>query len=295
MPVGKNLTITLLLSVSASVWAAPPEIIAHRGGTGDGPENTEYVINKSIKNNADAIWITIQLTKDNVIVLYRPSDLSVLTNLKGPVSAYTAQQLKNADAAYLYSPPIYPLRGQHIGIPALNDILKKWPKTFFYLDIKSPDASAPQFSRVLQDTLQKNNAVGRVRVYSTDAKYLAALPDNIPKFESRDMTRAALVNITMNHTCTVLPQKDRGQWYGFEFDRKVQVAEKFTLGIGVTDTHVKWDKEAFRCFKENKNNKVILFGINTLEDYQQARTLGADGVLVDSPEKFKNMARRSGE
>lgn len=54
---------------------ASPKIIAHRGGTADAPENTEVAIKTALSNQADAIWITVQLSKDNVPVLYRPSDL----------------------------------------------------------------------------------------------------------------------------------------------------------------------------------------------------------------------------
>ncbi|WP_274517998.1 glycerophosphodiester phosphodiesterase family protein, partial [Yersinia pestis] len=57
-----------------------PQIIAHRAGTADAPENTFPAISKALANGADAIWITLQLSKDNIPVLYRPSDLKELTN-----------------------------------------------------------------------------------------------------------------------------------------------------------------------------------------------------------------------
>lgn len=288
----KALTASILLCASSAVFAKNPMIIAHRGGTGDGPENTEYVIQKSINNHADAIWVTLQLSKDNVIVLYRPSDLSTLTNLTGMVSSHTASELNNADAAYLWSPPDYPLKGKGVVVPSLQDILKKWPKTFFYLDIKSPDASPQTFATVLASTLEKNNSLNRVRVYSTDTRYLDALPANIPRFESRDLTRNMLANITMAHECPVKSEKTAPEWYGFEYRREVQVTEKFTLGEGVSKSFLTWDKEAFNCFKKDPRNKVILFGINNDKDYSQAKLLGADGVLVDSPEKFKTIASK---
>lgn len=286
----KIFTASVLLCAScATVFAKTPAIIAHRGGTGDNPENTEYAINKSINNGANAVWVTLQLSKDNVIVLYRPSDLSTLTNLTGTVSSHTASELNHADAAYNWSPSDYPLRGKGITVPSLQEVLKKWPKTFFFLDIKSPDASPQTFASVLADTLQKSNGLGRVRVYSTDSRYLDALPTDIPRFESRDLTRSTLVNVAMNHDCKIASHKSAPVWYGFEYRREVQVTEKFTLGEGVSKSFLTWDREAFNCFKKDPRNKVILFGINTAEDYRQAKTLGADGVLVDSPEKFKSI------
>lgn len=282
-----------ILSLSTVAQAANPTIIAHRGGTGDGPENTAWVIQKSIDNGAEAIWVTLQLSKDGKIVLYRPSDLASLTSLKGPVSSHSVSDLQQADAAWHYAPPDFPLRGKGVTIPTLDEVLKKWPTTFFYLDIKSPDASPQQFAAALSATLGKYRALNRVRVYSTDAKYLDALPDSIPRFASRDMTRTALANITMHHICTLNDNsKDKAIWYGFELRREVQVIEKFTLGEGISKSVLEWNKEAFDCFKKDRNARVILFGVNNLDDYQQAKKLGADGVLVDSPAKFKGMSLR---
>lgn len=282
----------LLCMSSVAALAKAPAIIAHRGGTADGPENTEYVIQKSINNGADAIWVTLQLSKDNVIVLYRPSDLATLSSLTGRVSSRTLSELQHTDAAYHWSPPDYPLRGKGISVPALQEVLKKWPTAFFFLDIKSPDASPQTFARVLADTLHKSNGLGRIRVYSTDSRYLEALPADIPRFESRDLTRNILANITMDHHCTVAAQQTAPVWYGFEYRREVQVTEKFTLGEGVSKSFLTWDREALQCVKQNPHNKVVLFGINTAEDYRQATALGADAVLVDSPEKFNAITGR---
>lgn len=281
-----NFIFATLLVFSTMSSARMPVIIAHRGGTGDAPENTEYAIQKALKNKADAVWVTLQLSKDNVIVLYRPLDLSMLTNLTGAVSAYTAVEMKKADAAYKYQPPAYPLRNRNIAIPTLDDVLKKWPDTFFFLDIKSPDASPQKFSEVLLTTLKKNRSLNRVRVYSTDGAYLAALPESIPKFESRDLTRNALVDVTINQTCDFESEETAGKWFGYEMKREVQIIEKYTLGEGITKYSLRWNDKAVRCFKKNPKNKVILFGINTPEDYLQAKNLGADGVLVDSPKMF---------
>ncbi|MFV8766468.1 glycerophosphodiester phosphodiesterase family protein, partial [Yersinia enterocolitica] len=59
-------------SVTSTMPQQAPQIIAHRGGTADAPENTIPAIKKALANGADAIWITLQLSKDNIPVLYRP-------------------------------------------------------------------------------------------------------------------------------------------------------------------------------------------------------------------------------
>ncbi len=74
---------------------ASPKIIAHRGGTADAPENTEIAIKTALSNQADAIWITVQLSKDNVPVLYRPSDLKSSLMGKGQFQPLLPKNWRN--------------------------------------------------------------------------------------------------------------------------------------------------------------------------------------------------------
>ena len=82
----KKILTVLCLLATGSVFANP-QLIAHRGGTGDAPENTQPAIKLALENHAQAIWITVQLSRDGVPVLYRSSDLSALTNAEGKVSS----------------------------------------------------------------------------------------------------------------------------------------------------------------------------------------------------------------
>ncbi|MFA3759892.1 glycerophosphodiester phosphodiesterase family protein [Yersinia sp. 2466 StPb PI] len=303
---------TLLLSATfvvnaQSVTLAAPQIIAHRAGTADAPENTLPAIDKALSNGADAIWITLQLSKDNIPVLYRPIDLKELTDKSGTISGYTAQQLAKVDASVAYDNKhhIQPKAGTHTGIPTLDEVLKKYPDTTFYLDIKSPDANPITFAKALKETLTatskgEKDRFARTRVYSTDDNYLEALDKvnetsdishKINRFESRNFTRTQLANITMDHKCE-LPADNKERWYGLELHRKVQVVEKYTLGEGRSDAVLSWDKEAMDCFRRNTNAHIIFFGINTPEDYKKARELQANGVMVDSPALFKSIVSK---
>src|ERR1700744_3643987 len=93
-----------LMPGNADARVAPvtslPKIIAHRAGTGDAPENTLEAIRQSIAHHADEMWLSVQLSKDGVPVLYRPADLSALTNATGPVSALTAAELARVNAGW---------------------------------------------------------------------------------------------------------------------------------------------------------------------------------------------------
>lgn len=276
-----------------AAFAGSPEIIAHRGGTADAPENTLVAIQTALDNGADAVWVTVQESKDGVIVLYRPSDLKSLTDMSGPVSAYTASELAGTDAGWAFSHDKgqnHPFRGKGIGIPRLDAVLQAFPKTKFYIDIKSPDANPEQLGKALLATLEASQSLDRTRVYSTDTKYLQALPSAVRRFEARDDTRTLLANVTMAHQCDLTADNSAPRWHGLELAREVEVVEKYTLGEGISKAELTWDKEAMDCFRSKGAAHIILFGINSLDDYHKAVALGADGVMVNSPKEAKSFS-----
>ncbi|MCM7681767.1 glycerophosphodiester phosphodiesterase family protein [Enterobacter bugandensis] len=285
----KILPISLLFLASAA--SASPAIVAHRGGTADAPENTLPAIKLALENKADIVWITVQLSRDGVPVLYRHADLKALTNLQGKVSQYTAEELAKADASVKWKDKGLPENLLNSPIPTLKSVLSAWPDTRFFIDIKSPDADPATMGNALLNVLKETNSLNRVRVYSTEDRYMEALPVEIPRFVTRSETRTRLATISLSHECLPPSQKMDDYWYGLELNRKVEVVEKFTLGEGVSPATLTWDKEAVDCFRSQGNAHLIFIGVNSEEDYQKAKTLGAEGVLVDSPAKAKSWAK----
>jgi glycerophosphoryl diester phosphodiesterase len=275
----------------ASAASANPEIIAHRGGTADAPENTLPAIKLALENNAQAIWITVQLSRDGVPVLYRPSDLKTLTNQQGKISRYDVNELAKVDASVTWKDKGLPENLMHSTIPTLQSVLTTWPGTHFYIDIKSPDADPVTMGKQLLNVLKATHSLDRVRVYSTEDRYLEALPADIPRFVTRSETRTRLANISLSHECQPPSKKMQDYWYGLELNRKVEVVEKFTLGEGISPATLTWDKEAVDCFRSQGKAHLIFIGVNSDADYQKAKALGADGVLVDSPAKAKSWAK----
>ncbi len=285
----KILSISLLFLASAA--SASPAIVAHRGGTADAPENTLPAIKLALEDKADIVWITVQLSRDGVPVLYRPADLKALTNLQGKVSQYTAEELAKADASVKWKDKGLPENLFNSPIPTLKSVLSAWPNTRFFIDIKSPDADPATMGNALLNVLKETNSLNHVRVYSTEDRYMEALPVEIPRFVTRSETRTRLATISLSHECLPPSQKMGDYWYGLELNRKVEVVEKFTLGEGVSPATLTWDKEAVDCFRSQGNAHLIFIGVNSVEDYQKAKTLGAEGVLVDSPAKAKSWAK----
>ena len=69
------------------------------------------------------------------------------------------------------------------------------------------------------------------------------------------------------------------------------MVEKFTLGEARSKALLVWDEEAMACFRSQGAARIVLFGINSEADYRQAKALGADAVMIDSPAQFRDIAR----
>src|SRR5450830_1191078 len=225
---------------------ADPLIAAHRGGTGDGPENTIVSLQNSLQHGADILWMTVQVSSDGVPVLYRPADVATLTDGKGLVNTLTAAQLTALNAGYMYSVTdaagnkSYPYRQQPVKVPTLREALRAVPvSTPILIDMKQLPAEA--LVAAVAKVIEEENAWQRVRFYSTDADVIALMAQQ-PKaqvFESRDATRARLARIALNGgACDAPPAA--GTWSGIELERKVSVVEKFTLGEGVSEVVAHW-------------------------------------------------------
>ncbi len=268
-----------------------PRSLLTGGGTADAPENTLPAIKLALENKADIVWITVQLSRDGVPVLFRPADLKALTRLQGKVSQFTAEELAKADASVKWKDKGLAKNMLNTSVPTLKAVLTAWPDTRFFIDIKSPDADPATMGNALLNVLKETDSLNRVRVYSTEDRYMAALPAEIPRFVTRSETRTRLATVSLSHECLPPSQKMDDYWYGLELNRKVEVVEKFTLGEGVSPATLTWDKEAVDCFRSQGNAHLIFIGVNSEEDYQKAKTLGAEGVLVDSPAKAKSWAK----
>jgi glycerophosphoryl diester phosphodiesterase len=206
-------------------------IIAHRGGAGDFPENTILAITSAVQAGVDGLWLTVQASSDQVAMLYRPTDLSSLTNGAGAVNSKTALELQQLNAGFNFAGVDgYPYRENPIGIPTLEQAVSVVPADMpLFLDLKQQPAE-PVVSAVV-DVLRRTGSTARSVVYSTDAGItdLAVRQADLNVAESRDLTRERLLNMALVHRCE--PAPSRGIWAGFELHREVTVTEAFTLGL----------------------------------------------------------------
>lgn len=152
--------------------SSKPLVFAHRGGATRGPENTLAACERGIAFGADGLECDVHLSGDGIPVVIHDATLDRTTNLTGPVSARTADELARADAAFHFTQGDgYPLRGHGIGVPTLEHLLRRFPDTRVIVEAKQ---GGPRLARAIAVTIAYTGASDRVCVGSFDRGTLAA-------------------------------------------------------------------------------------------------------------------------
>lgn len=269
-----------------------PEIIPHRGGRAEQPENTLESFQKCLKLGAKTLELDVQVTKDGAAVVYHPGDLEANTNGMGKIVDYNYEDLKKLDAAFKFKQgETYPFQGKGYVIPTLKEVLKKFPTVSFIIDLKSLPADT--LLQAVAKVIDENKAWSRVVFYSTSDTHLEYLKSNYPHalaFESRNLTLEELLTPTGS---AKIPASDKDIWMGFELVRDVVLEESLALGKAQYNLKLQcWNHDNLeRLRKKLPKAHLVMFGINTVEDYKKASELKADAVYTDNPQLLFDYVR----
>jgi glycerophosphoryl diester phosphodiesterase len=156
-----------------------PELIAHRGYTRHFPENTIVGIGAAIEAGARAVEFDIQLTADQVPVLFHDPDMERVCRVKGAIHDFTLRQLQKFNAS---EPDRFGNDFEHTRIATLEELVKMvmhHPEVQLFVEIKRESVEKFGITTVLS---QVHSALAPVRkrcvLISFDYKFLLAARRN---------------------------------------------------------------------------------------------------------------------
>jgi glycerophosphoryl diester phosphodiesterase len=148
-------------------------VIAHRGASGEAPENTIEAMALALKQGADALEFDVRLSADGVPVVIHDATIDRTTDRHGEVRRLTFAELQAADAGHHFSPDggrTYPWRGLGVRIPALAEVFERFPNPALLIEIKVPEATEGVRGAILA-----HHAADRTMVASFQEKALEAV------------------------------------------------------------------------------------------------------------------------
>jgi glycerophosphoryl diester phosphodiesterase len=174
-----------------------PLVYAHRGGAALRPENTFASFDHGLLLGADGLELDVHLARDGVVVVHHDSTLERTTSGRGRISALTADELAQVDAAYWFSPASepaqsFPFRGQGHGVPRLGKVLARYPGIPLIIELKAND---PELARRAVEEVRTARAMDHVAFGSFGWRVLRAarrFEPRIPTGASREEVRLAL-------------------------------------------------------------------------------------------------------
>ena len=166
--------------VLACVSASAVEIIAHRGASGDAPENSLRAMKLAWEQNADAIELDLWLSKDGKLIVFHDADTKRIAGIDRKISDYTLEEAAQLDVGKWKDPKF---TGEML--PSLESILATVPTNKkAVIELKSGKEVVPGFVPELVRVLRASKLKPeQLRVISFHHPTLEESKKQLPEIE----------------------------------------------------------------------------------------------------------------
>ncbi len=227
-------------------------LIAHRGASGQYPENTLLAFARSLELGADAIELDVRVTADGVPVVLHDPTLDRTTDGTGAVAARTWSEVRRAVA------------GAGERVPTLAEVLERFPTTPLIVEIKEAAAARPALA-----ALRAQHAEGRVLL---GAFQRAALRP----FVGTEFARSAVrLQVSWFWACSRLGLARRTDYQAFSVPER-------SGRLRVVDT-------AFLGAARRAGLPVHVWTVDDPAEAARLRALGVCGIITNYPERMRGL------
>ena len=232
-----------------------PMVIAHRGASGDAPENTIAALELALFQNSDAIEIDIRLSSDDVPVLFHDKTINRTTSGSGTrIESLTLQEIKQLDAGLWFSNDY-----RYEEIPTLYEALAYLKgSTTVYIELKS-------LSQTLEDKtidiIYELDMVDEVVIQSFNQTQLK----NIKAKSNGDLKTLLLMPLFYGNINQIF-NDDAFDYYGFS--------------VSMVKSNPQYIDQAHELGK-----RIYVWTVNDVESMRIVSNYDVDGIITDYPLK----------
>jgi glycerophosphoryl diester phosphodiesterase len=253
-----------------------PLVMAHQGGNGLWPDNTQYAFERAVALGVDVLEMDVHSTADGVLVVIHDSTVDRTTDGTGPVHDLTLAEIKALDAGYDWTSDdgqTYPYRGQGVTVPALEELFVAFPTTPMNIEIKQ---SEPSIAAPLCRLIRDHSMADSVLIASFHQEAIEEFRRECPEVATSAGQNEVVVLFVLSK---VLLEGAYGP-----SSEAVQVPE-YRSGLHVLTPR-------FVDAAHSRNFQVHAWTINETEDMQHMLDLGVDGIITDYPDRLLDLLGR---
>lgn len=177
-----------------------PLIIAHRGASAFAPENTFAAFQQAIGDQADGIEFDVQLSKDNIPVVFHDSDLRRLAKIKQRVADLNAAELNEIDVGSWFN-RAFPSRAadkfSKEKIPTLSVLLEFLAgyKGLIYIELKGRSARMPELVEAVCGLIEHSDLLPNIIIKSFDLEAVKLVKQILPNVRTAALFEPKILTI----------------------------------------------------------------------------------------------------
>jgi glycerophosphoryl diester phosphodiesterase len=235
-------------------------VIAHRGASGERPENTLPAYELALEQRADMIEIDLHTTRDGAIVVTHDAELAGLGG-KGEVAEASLAEVRALDA------------GDGLRVPIFDEVLDGFGGRIpFNLELKSGNGER-RYAGMEQAALAA--VVGRGLLASS---VFSSFHDSVLQ-ELRRLSAAARIGVLVS------PREPREQ-----LERTLERAR--SVDAEAINPHFVLVDEALVWAAHNEGLAVYVYTVDAEPEMERLLDLGVDGIFTNHPRRLRAVVDR---
>lgn len=234
-----------------------PLIIAHRGASGEAPENTMKAFQKALEQGADGIELDIFLTRDKKMVVTHDENLKGLTGHNIETRTSTLAELRELDF------------GEGEKIPTLDEVLETFGKCFtiFNIEIKSTGYLTDGVETKLLEHLQRHSVEEKTIVSS---------------FNPFNLIRMRRIAPHIRRGYLIWPE----HWTA---RRKIFIR---MAGVESVNLDYRWATDHRLDRYQKMGKKIWVWTVNDVADMQKWIEYGVEAIITNYPARLTEVLRK---
>jgi len=239
-------------------------VIAHRGFSGEAPENTLAAFKKAIDLGSDMMELDVHFSKDGQVVVIHDDHLERTTNGRGKVADLTLQELKKLDAgSWLGSA----FSGEQI--PTLQEVLELAK------------------GNILVNIEIKNGYLGPYTIFDLADRTLQEV-------QRKRMAKQVIFSSFSPSAVLRIREGNAPAWVALLYHQSWDILEEVTGGrsfpiLNLRSLFLTKDKIAK---VQEQGMKVNTYTVNSTKEMEQFIRWGIDGIITNHPDRLINILKK---